>query len=91
VTRLTARQRQVLTMYATGRSYAEVVEALGVSRQVVSGVLERARVNLGARTTHEAIALAITYGEIHLPGHEARVHQARRQLAAAVRLLGGAA
>lgn len=90
MSRLTPRQRQVLTLYATGNTYTEIVAAMGVSRQAVSDLTERAIVNLGARTRDEAIALAVLHGEIRLPGYEQRVEQARRHLGAAARLLGAA-
>jgi len=77
-------------MYATGMRRTDIITALGVSHQAVTATTARALVQLGARTIPEAVALAVTYGEIHLPGHDARAAQARRHLAAAARLLGAA-
>ncbi len=68
----------------------EIAQRVGVARQNVIGAAERARVNLGARTLMEAIALAVLHGDVHLPGYDQRVEQARRHVAAAARMLGAA-
>lgn len=90
MSRLTPRQRQVLTLYATGQRSRDITSSLGITRQTLAQIIQAAAVNLGARTRDEAIALAVLHGEIRLPGYEQRVEQARRHLGAAARLLGAA-
>ncbi len=67
-TRLSVRERQVLSMLALGATGPEVAEALYLSRETVRSHTRTARRKLGARTRSQALALAIKSGQIDVRG-----------------------
>jgi DNA-binding CsgD family transcriptional regulator len=56
---LTVRERQCLSLVASGLSGKQISAALGVSEKTVELHLARTRRKLGARTTAQAVALAL--------------------------------
>jgi DNA-binding CsgD family transcriptional regulator len=62
--RLSAREREVLTVLATGASVREISEQLALSPHTVKTHLRNAVQRLGARHRAHAIALALRDGEI---------------------------
>lgn len=50
---LTARQASALTLLLTGLTEGEVTKQLGTSRQTVAQRIQRAKINLGAKTLCE--------------------------------------
>jgi DNA-binding CsgD family transcriptional regulator len=66
--RLTARERDVLAVSATGRTSAEVAEVLGLSPDAVRASIASAITKLGARSKLEAVVVALRDGLIELPG-----------------------
>lgn len=54
---LTLRQRQVLELYATGSSRAEIVTKLGCGDKVIDHHIRAAKERLGATTLHHAVAI----------------------------------
>ena len=63
---LTAREREVLTRLAFGRSTDEVAAELFLSRQTVHTHVRNAIARLGARNRVHAVAIAAAAGEITL-------------------------
>lgn len=55
---LSEREIDVLAHVATGQQNGEVAQALGLSSETVKSYLGAALVKLGARSRHEAVALA---------------------------------
>ncbi|WP_238395213.1 PA1136 family autoinducer-binding transcriptional regulator, partial [Serratia marcescens] len=62
--RLSAREREVLSWTAIGRRQADIAAMLGLSERTVENHLRRIRQRLGAATTAQAISVAIRLGEI---------------------------
>ena len=60
--RLTARERDVLSLSAGGMTAKQIASQLGLSPKTVEHTLERARKALGAMSTAEAVAKSIVYG-----------------------------
>ena len=60
--RLTARERETLTLFASGRSYAEIAEARGNSTVTVRNTLYRIQDKLGVRTKQELVIWAMRNG-----------------------------
>ena len=65
---LSALQRQVLQVSATGASTSEVATRLGMSVDEVREHLAQAIALLGARSKLEAVIRALRLGLIRLPG-----------------------
>ncbi|MDX6581783.1 MAG: hypothetical protein QOI10_967 [Solirubrobacterales bacterium] len=63
-TRLTAREREVMTLLALGRTTHEIAEQLVISRETVRNHTRNAREKLQTRTRAQAIAVALARGEI---------------------------
>jgi PAS domain S-box-containing protein len=63
---LSPRQREVLEMVAEGKTSTDIAERLVVSPETVRTHLRNARLKLGASTKAQAVALAMTRGEIKL-------------------------
>ncbi len=61
---LSRREREVLQWIAAGRRQVDVAETLGLSERTVENHLRRIRRRLGARTTAEAVRIAIRLGAI---------------------------
>jgi DNA-binding CsgD family transcriptional regulator len=54
---LTARQRDVIRLYATGSTRAEVMSRLGLTSATIDSHLRRARHRTGARTLYQLVAM----------------------------------
>lgn len=65
--RLTALERTVLAVSATGLVVAEIADVLGLTPEAVREVLESSMAKLGARSKLEALVLAIRHGLVDLP------------------------
>jgi DNA-binding CsgD family transcriptional regulator len=65
---LSPQQRTVLTLTAMGVTGPDAAEALGISHETVRWNLKKTRARLGARTTAQAVAMALRKGIINLPG-----------------------
>ncbi|MDA4848274.1 helix-turn-helix transcriptional regulator [Hoeflea poritis] len=61
---LTARESEVLTWTAAGKSYWEISMILGISDRTVRFFMTNARHKLGAVTNSQAVALAVSQGII---------------------------
>jgi DNA-binding CsgD family transcriptional regulator len=59
-TDLTTREVQVLRRAAYGDTVRETAERLGISYETVKSQRKMARARLGARTTAEAVAIALS-------------------------------
>jgi DNA-binding CsgD family transcriptional regulator len=64
---LSAREREVVGLAATGLTSSEIAAALSLARATVESHFRSAVRRLGARNRAHAIALALTRGEITLP------------------------
>jgi DNA-binding NarL/FixJ family response regulator len=64
--KLSAREREVLRMLASGATGSEVAAALFLSRATVATHVRNAMVKLGAHTRIEAVVIALRQGEIDL-------------------------
>ena len=60
--KLTALEREVLTLFASGRSYAEIAEARGNSTVTVRNTLYRVQDKLGIETKQELVVWAVRNG-----------------------------
>ena len=72
----TARQREVLTLVARGRSSRQIADRLGISRSTVETHIAAARHRLHARTRAQAAALVVPVGaerDCALTGEERRL------------------
>ena len=67
---LTAREREVLTHFARGKSYARVGEALGISTVTVRNAIYRVQDKLGLESKQEIVVWAVRNGL--LDGDEGR-------------------
>ncbi|WP_224274028.1 response regulator transcription factor [Streptomyces sp. LS1784] len=85
MTRLTERQRQILTLAAEGLTYAEIGERLFIAAATVKVHLNGASSRLGANDRAHAVVLASRLGEIDVLGN------ATQEAAARVRALCAAA
>lgn len=61
---LSAREREVLRWSAAGRRQNEIAATLGLSERTIENHLRRIRRKLGARTTAEAVRIALRTGAI---------------------------
>lgn len=61
-TALTARQREILTQFSTGKSYAEIADSLGVSMVTVRNGIYRIQDKLGMETKQEIVVWAVRNG-----------------------------
>ena len=59
---LTARERDILTQFATGRSYAQIAEALGVTMTSVRNAVYRVQDKLGVGSKQEIVVWAVRNG-----------------------------
>ncbi|CAI9120363.1 LuxR C-terminal-related transcriptional regulator [Acetobacteraceae bacterium LMG 32668] len=64
ITRLSEREREVLSWTAAGRRQVDLAAILGLSERTVENHLRRIRKRLGASTTAQAIRTAIQNGDI---------------------------
>ncbi len=71
MSRLTRRQRDVLTLLAAGHSNAEIARALFVSKETVKSHLKRIFVELDVRDRSQAVIAAYERGLVE-PGHTTR-------------------
>ena len=62
--RLTKREREVMTLIATGGRSSDVADRLFLSSETVRSHVHNAMVKLGARTRAHAVALALVTGQI---------------------------
>ena len=62
--KLSAREREVLRMLASGATASEIAETLFLSRATVATHVRNAMVKLGAHTRIEAVVIALQDGEI---------------------------
>ena len=60
--RLTALERETLTLFASGRSYAEIAEARGISTVTVRNTLYRIQDKLGIGTKPQLVVWAVRNG-----------------------------
>ena len=60
--RLTAPERETLTLFASGKSYTQVAEARGNSTVTVRNTLYRIQEKLGIRTKQELVIWAVRDG-----------------------------
>lgn len=58
---LTPGQHRVLRQMALGKTYAEAAQTLGISPETVKRQLAITRSKLGARTTAQAVAIAVSF------------------------------
>ena len=65
---LTPRETQILTLFASGSSYAQVGESLGVRPLTVRNTIYRIRGKLGLETTHGVVLWALLNGLLDLDG-----------------------
>jgi len=61
---LTKREREVLNWVAAGRRQADIAATLGLSERTIENHLRRIRRKLRARTTAEAVQIAVRIGAI---------------------------
>ncbi len=59
---LTARQREILTQFASGKSYAQIAESLGVSMVTIRNGIYRIQDKLGMGTKQEIVVWAVRNG-----------------------------
>lgn len=59
---LTVREREVLTHFSTGKSYARIAEALGVSIVTVKNAIYRVQDKLGVESKQEIVVWAVRNG-----------------------------
>ena len=71
---LTVRERQVLTQFATGKSYARIAEALGVNMTTVRNAVYRVQDKLGVESKQEIVVWAVRNGLLDddLVGNDAK-------------------
>ena len=60
--RLTTRERETLTLFASGRSYAEIAEVRGISTVTVRNTLYRIQDKLGVKSKQELVIWAVRNG-----------------------------
>lgn len=68
-TTLTARQVELIALYASGWNYQRIAEAKFVSYWTVRNILEKARSNVGAQNLVHLCTLALESGVIVRNGH----------------------
>ena len=59
---LTKRQREILTQFACGKSYAQIAEALGLSTVTIRNSIYRIQDKLGMATKQEIVVWAVRNG-----------------------------
>ena len=59
---LTAREREVLTRFATGKAYAEVARDMGISKVTVRNAIYRVQNKLGLESQQEIVVWAVRNG-----------------------------
>ena len=59
---LTMRERQIVTQFATGKSYARIAEALGVNMTTVRNAVYRVQDKLGVGSKQEIVVWAVRNG-----------------------------
>ena len=59
---LTVREREILTQFATGKSYAQIAEALGVTMTTVRNAVYWIRDKLGLESKQEIVVWAVRNG-----------------------------
>ena len=63
---LSPRERDVISLLATGKNRAQIAEFLGISEHTVRVYLDTARSKLGAINTTQAVVLALQSGAVHI-------------------------
>jgi DNA-binding CsgD family transcriptional regulator len=63
-----AREREVLSLLAAGRTDGQIAELLELSPATVQTHVRNAKAKLGARTRAQAVAIALRRGLIEVPG-----------------------
>ncbi len=71
-TKLTKREREVMTLVATGSQSADIAERLYLSSETVNTHVNNARSKLGAHTRAHAVAIALVTGQIVIPDETPR-------------------
>lgn len=79
---LSRRQREVLILKANGNTDREIGVHLGISQHAVSEILARAYRKLGANIAAQAVAIALSIGEIGVHQIVIPDTQKRKDLAA---------
>ena len=59
---LSAREREVLTRFATGKAYAEIAEDMGISKVTVRNAIYRVQNKLGVGSQQEIVVWAVRNG-----------------------------
>lgn len=77
---LTARRRQVLAMVANGHTNAQIGRALGIHERTVNRHLAEIFQALGARERANAVAIALTTGQ--LDAHDIQLPDQQQETAA---------
>lgn len=60
--KVSARERDILTMLATGKSMAEIAKTVNLSYKSISAICNRLRTRFDARTTIELVRIALLLG-----------------------------
>lgn len=60
--KISARERDILTMLATGKSMAEIATTVNLSYKSISAICNRLRTRFDARTTMELVRIAVLLG-----------------------------
>lgn len=63
---LSPRERDVISLLATGKNRAQIAEFLGISEHTVRVYLDTARSKLGAINTTQTVVLALQSGAVHI-------------------------
>jgi len=74
---ITVRQGDLLMHVASGKSYQEVAEALGISPHTVKCEMHRLMKRIGARNSAHALAIAVEHGWIEIAKHQGTYSQSR--------------
>ena len=59
---LTVREREILTRFATGKSYSQIAKERGVSMTTVRNAIYRVQDKLGVRSKQEIVVWAVRNG-----------------------------
>ena len=59
---LSEREREVLTLFATGKAYAEIAEDMGLSKVTVRNAIYRVQNKLGVGSQQEIVVWAVRNG-----------------------------
>ena len=70
--RLTARQRELVSLLATGLTHKEAAKEMGVTLRTVEAHLRMAREATGCRTTAQLVAMSVIQGKVVVIGDGGR-------------------